>query len=96
MTWEELVKEGGNYVKFVNPSFDKAIIGVSHDDRLIYNYDLMVEDYMEQFNSSAEEAIDWIEFNTIRSLPYYENSPIIMMEIENYNDIVEERINESN
>ena len=56
----------------------------------------MVEDYMEQFNSSTEEAIDWIEFNTIRSLPYYENSPIIMMEIENYNDIVEERINESN
>lgn len=71
-----------DYMRFVDPSFDKAIIGVSHDNRLIYSYELMIEDYMEQFNCSVEEAIDWIEFNTIRSLPYYENSPIIMMEID--------------
>jgi len=27
------------------------------------------------------EAIEYIEFNTIRSLPYYDNAPIIMYSI---------------
>ena len=85
-----------NYVRFVNPSFDKAIIGVSHDNRLIYDYELMIEDYMKQHNCDSEEAIEWIEFNTIRSLPYVENSPIIMSERVYQNDILEDRINESN
>jgi hypothetical protein len=68
------------YVRFVEPSFDSAIIGVSHDYRLIYSYNRMVEEYMDQHQCSADEAMEWIEVNTIPSLPYYENSPIILME----------------
>ena len=40
----------------------------------------MVEEYMDQHQCSADEAMEWIEVNTIPSLPYYENSPIILME----------------
>lgn len=90
MTWEELVKEADNCVRFVNPSFDKAIIGISHDDRLIYDYELMIKDYVEQCNCDIEEAIEWIEYNTIRSLPYVENSPIIMTERIYQNNTIRE------
>lgn len=68
------------YVRFVEPSFDSAIIGVSHDYRLIYSYNRMVEEYMDQYQCSADEAMEWIEINTIPSLSYYENLPIILME----------------
>ena len=35
---------------------------------------------MEADNITEEEAIDFIDYNTIRSLPYYgENAPIIMI-----------------
>lgn len=72
------------YVRFVEPSFDSAIIGVSHDYRLIYSYNIMIEEYMDQHQCSADEAMEWIEVNIIPSLPYYENSPIILMEYHNY------------
>ena len=96
MTLEELLEEADNYVRFVNPSFDKAIIGISHDDRLVYDYELMVKDYTERCNCDVEEAIEWIAFNTIRSLPYNENSPIIIKERVYKNDTIEDRTNENN
>ena len=64
---------------FDNPSFDNSIIGVaSNSDRVIYSYDKMVEEYMQDNNARDIDAIDWIEYNTIRALPYMgENAPII-------------------
>jgi hypothetical protein len=95
MTLEELLEEADDYVRFINPNFDKAIVGISHDDRLVYDYELMIKDYTEQCNCDVEEAIEWIEFNTIRSLPYVENSPIIITERVYQNDTLEDRINEN-
>lgn len=63
---------------FSNPSYEHSIIGISVDDRVIYDYDLMVQDLMQADNISEEEAIDFIEYNTIRALSYMENSPIIL------------------
>lgn len=61
--------------------FDKSIIGISHSHCLIYDYDKMVEELMEDDNCSAEDAIDFIEYNTLRSIPYMEgNKPIVIME----------------
>lgn len=67
---------------FENPSFNGAIIGVSQDDRVIYDYDKMIAACMIEEGWTMQEAIDWIEVNTIRSLPYIENSPIIMYPLE--------------
>jgi hypothetical protein len=62
-----------------NPSFDNSIIGVaSGSGRVIYSYDKMVEEYMKDNNARDIDAIDWIEYNTIRALSYIgENAPII-------------------
>lgn len=62
-----------------NPSFDNSIIGVaSGSGRVIYSYDKMVEEYMKDNNARDIDAIDWIEYNTIRALQYMgENAPII-------------------
>ena len=74
-------------VVFENPDFDEAIIGVSHDDRVIYDYDKMVEHLMTKENMTEWEAADFISYNTIRSLPYAgAEAPIVMFGIEPYQE----------
>ena len=64
---------------FTNPDYDDAIIGVSHDDRVIYDYDKMLEHLIINEGMTDEEAADFISYNTIRSIPYAgENAPIVM------------------
>lgn len=64
---------------FTNPDYDDAIIGVSHDDRVIYDYDKMVEHLMVNDNMTDEEAADFISYDTLRTIPYAgENAPIVM------------------
>lgn len=65
-----------------NPSYDSAIVGVSTDGRVIYDYDLMVADFMHAYHCSYEDAVDFIEYNTIRSLPYIPNGPIVLHRLE--------------
>lgn len=62
--------------------FDGGIIGVSIDGRLVYDYDLMVESLSEADGMTPEEAAEYIDYNTIRSLPYMgELAPIIIRSI---------------
>lgn len=64
---------------FANYSYDDALIGVSDDNRAIYDYNLMIEWLMTNEDFTEEEAADWISYNTIRSLPYMgSGAPIIM------------------
>lgn len=66
-------------IVFDNLSYDKSIVGITTDGRVVYDYDKMVIEIMEDEEWSYEEAVDWIDYNTIRSLPYAgENAPIIM------------------
>lgn len=69
-------------LRFENPSFDNSIVAVDYDGRLIYDYDLMVEELMKQDDISGEEAIDFISYNTLRSLDYMtdKKKPIVIME----------------
>jgi hypothetical protein len=66
-------------IVFDNPSFDNSIIGVTTDGHAVYDYEKMVEELMKDDNISEQDAIDWIEYNTIRAIPYAgEMAPIIM------------------
>jgi hypothetical protein len=66
-------------IVFDNPSFDNSIIGVTTDGQAVYDYDKMVEELMRDDDISEQEAIDWIEYNTIRAIPYAgEMAPIVM------------------
>lgn len=70
-------------IVFENPSYDSAIIGTSHDDRVVYSFDKMVECLMEEDGMSYEEAVEFIEFNTLRAIPYFgPNAPIVLMNEE--------------
>ena len=77
---EKLLEAGYEGIKFfVNYSYDDALIGVSDDGRAIYDYEKMIEWLMDEEDWSDEEAVDWIEYNTLRVLPYLgEGAPIIM------------------
>lgn len=68
---------------FDNFAYDNSIIGTTLDGRVIYCYEKMVEEYMMEEECSYEEAMEWIDYNTIRSLPYAgEKAPVIMYSME--------------
>ena len=81
---EKLLNAGYEDIKYLkNYSYDDALIGVSHDGRAVYDYNLMIDWLMKKEGWSDNDAIEWIEFNTIRSLPYMGNrAPIIMYGFE--------------
>lgn len=68
-----------------NPDFLEAVLGTDTDGRLVYDYDLMVESLANEDNMSDEDAIEFIEYNTVRSLPYMgPMAPIIMHDARRY------------
>ena len=67
---------------FENPSFVKAITGITDSGQLIYDYNLMIEAAMEEEGWTDEEAIEWIEYNTLRTIPYMGHAhPIVSLPI---------------
>ena len=73
---EELPEEA---IVFDNMSYDNSIVGVTTDGRVVYDYDKMIEELMHDEEWSYEDAVEWIEYNTVRSLPYGgPGAPIIM------------------
>lgn len=58
-----------------------AIIGIARDlSRVVYSYDKLVKCFMKANNWGYEEAVEWIDYNVERALPYYgEHAPIILM-----------------
>lgn len=62
---------------FQNFSYDSALIGVSHDNRAIYDYQKMIEWLVQHTGWSEEDAIDWINYNTLGAI-YGDSKPIIM------------------
>lgn len=68
-------------VIFENPSFDNSIVGITVTgdcDRLVYDYDLMIDEYQHDNNCELQDAIDFVEYNTMRAYSKLENSPIII------------------
>ena len=81
MTKRQLLCDMGyeDSIIFENPDYDSAIVGVSDNGEIIYDFDKMVRRLMEEEGMTAEEAADFISYNSIRSLPYVgEGAPIIM------------------
>ena len=80
MTVAEKIEAAGyeSVLVFENPSYEAAFMGVSQDERAVYDFDKMVGCLMDEDGMSYEEAVEFIDYNTIRSLPYYSKSPIIV------------------
>ncbi len=69
-------------VVFDNFAYDNSIIGVTTDDRVVYSYEKMITELVLEENVTEEQAIAWIENNTIKALPYIPNGPVIVYEKE--------------
>ena len=68
-------------VVFDNEAYDNSIIGTTFDGRAIYVFEKMIKEYMEDNECNYDDAIEWIEYNTLRALPYarsYGKPPIIL------------------
>ena len=71
-------------IVFNDKAYVDAYIGMSSDGRPVYSYDKMVECLMVEDNMTYDEAVEWIDFNTIRALPYYPNGPIVLYDDPEY------------
>ena len=66
-----------------SPDYLGAIVGVSEDGRVIYDYEKMAQCLMETDGLDYEEATEFIDFNTLGALPFMcENKAIILNKIE--------------
>lgn len=62
-----------------NHAYDNSVVGITEDGRLIYSYEKMVIEFMEDEDCTEDEAVEWVDYNTLRAIPYFgENAPIIM------------------
>lgn len=66
-----------------NYSYESAFVGITTDNRAVYDYDLMVEWLVDTQGFTRTDAIEWIDYNTLRALPYMgSEAPIIINRIE--------------
>lgn len=81
MTAEEKVLNAGydGVLLLKNFSYDDALIGITEDGRAVCDYDKMVAWLVDTQGFTETDAIEWVEYNTIRALPYMgAEAPIVM------------------
>ena len=54
-------------------AYYESLVGITDDERAVYDKDKMAEEYAAAYKCSYEEAMEYIEYNIVRALPYYEN-----------------------
>lgn len=79
---DEYAKEMDLEIKVLdNCAYDNSIVGITEDGRLVYDYNLMVEEYAQEYKCDVLDAMEWIDYNTIPSLPYFgHDAPIVIVE----------------
>lgn len=63
---------------FHNQDYEGALVGITEDHRAVYDYDKMVETLMRDDHMTQDEAVEWIDYNTIGGLQGKPDEPIIM------------------
>lgn len=86
MNNRELLTEMGldESIVFENPNYDDAIIGYDEVSlRIVYDYDKMVECLVKVDGMEYDEAMEFIDYNTIRACPYMgDKAPIVLKRID--------------
>jgi len=62
----------GDYQSVVleNPDYVTAVIGVTASGAVVYDYDKMIQFLVDKDNMDYEEAVDFVNYNTLRAIPY--------------------------
>lgn len=68
---------------FDNPSYDDAIIGQTHNGRIVYDFDLIAHSLVNQgICEDYLEAVDYISYDIEKAISYWEGlgmlAPIIV------------------
>lgn len=66
-------------VMFDNPDYDDAVIGVTDEGNVVYDYNKMIESLVRNDGMEEIDAVEFIDYNTLRALPYSSDPrPIIV------------------
>lgn len=57
-------------IVFESPGYASAFVGVTEDGRAVYDFEKMVQCLQEEDGMEQIDAIEFIEYNTIRAIPY--------------------------
>lgn len=82
MSRRELLVELGleDAIVFEEPDYDSAIIGYDAiSNRVVYDYEKMIEHLMDSSDMTYEEAVEFIDYNASYAVP---NHPIILVRID--------------
>jgi hypothetical protein len=87
MFFEEFEEINENLVFIGNTpeQYKSAILGLTSDDNhVVYSYNKLVDAMLKENPEWTEtDAIEWIDYNTIRSLGFMgENAPMIIYDLE--------------
>lgn len=82
MNYREEMDEGA---VFLEPAYlDAAIVGcalVGSHEVLVYSFAKLAEAFAANEGWDHDSAVEWVEYNTLRALPYMgEQAPIVMYE----------------
>ena len=82
MTARERIEDAGyeDVIIFDNPSYDDALVGITNDNRAVYDYYKMIDWLIEKEGMDDEEAADFISYNS--SFSYGEGYPLIVYPID--------------
>ena len=60
-----------------------AVIGYDLiGNRAVYDYDLLVDSFARNLSCTTDEAVDWIVYNVLGSLPNFgEKAPLVIVNI---------------
>ena len=94
MCEQEGLEEGEQPILLDNHAYDNSIIGVTEGNNVVYSYPKMVEELMNDEGWSEEEAVEWLDYNTLRAIPYMASAgpvPIVLYDdvetiLEKYGD----------
>ena len=82
-------------------SYYPAIVAFDNEGgRFVYDYSLLVKAFEKTFSEGSEDpetdAVEWIDFNVVRSLPYYgDKAPFILYVDEDTGDVIDIGTNEA-
>lgn len=62
------------------PDYDSAIIGVSERNKVVYSFEKMVQHLMDKEGWTYDEAIEFIEYNTL-CFSERDDYPIIVYDV---------------
>ena len=78
----DTLRDAGYEDSVLIDGFDDAIVGVTTEGAVVYDYHLMIAIMVERDGVTTDEAAEYIDYNVIRACPYYDPSPIVMFGVE--------------